>query len=184
MLLNKQQAPALDVSASLSAVDELVQVRLQQIAEEFEEQQILHERTKQDELKELDRQKKVQMAQIAEDAEDELEYMRDRIKHEIKASQEGGMMNEEYRRQELTDQSKAAVTRAREKENAKFERQQDELKGDHADQVDHLKVDQKDRHDRETQSIKDRFQAKLDLERQRMAQSNNQLLEESGDIDQ
>ena len=108
MLLNKNQVGggALDVSASLSAVDELVQMRLQQIAEELEERQIAHERTKQDELKELERQKKVQMAQLAEDAEDELEYMRDRIKHEIKASQEGGLMNEEYRRQELADASK------------------------------------------------------------------------------
>ena len=110
--------------------------------------------------------------------------MRDRIKHEIKASQDGGLMNEEYRRQELTDQSKAAVQRAREKENSKFERQQDEMKDDHARAASSLKADQKDRHDREVQSIKDRFLAKLDLETQRIAQSNNQLLEESGDIDQ
>ena len=62
------------------------------------------------------------MAQIAEDAEDEVEYMADRIKHEIKASEEGGLMNEEYRRQELTDQSKKVVLRKKEKENVKCER--------------------------------------------------------------
>ena len=113
------------------------------------------------------------MAQLAEDAEDELEYMRDRIKHEIKASQEGGLMNEEYRRQELADASKQAIQRTKEKENTKYERQQDELKYDQAEQIEQLKADQKDRHEREVESIKNRFQAKLDLERQRMAQSNN-----------
>ena len=49
--------------------------------------------------------------------------------------------------------------------------------------IDELKEDHKERHEREMQSVKSKFQAKLDLERQRMAQSNNQLLEESGDID-
>lgn len=46
MLLNKNQLAggALDVSASLSAVDELVQLRLNQIADEFEEKQIAYER--------------------------------------------------------------------------------------------------------------------------------------------
>jgi hypothetical protein len=38
---------------------------------------------------------------MAEDAEDELEYIRDRIKHEIKASMEGGLMSEQYRREEI-----------------------------------------------------------------------------------
>ena len=40
MLLNKNQLAggALDVSASISAVDELVQQRLNQIAEDYEEQ--------------------------------------------------------------------------------------------------------------------------------------------------
>ena len=111
MLLGKNQVAggALDVSASLSAVDEMVQLRLQQIAEELEEQQILHERAKQEELRELERQKKVQLAQLAEDAEEELEHIRDSIKHEIKASLEGGLMNEERRRQELTAESKKAV---------------------------------------------------------------------------
>ena len=124
MLLNKNQVAggALDVSASLSAVDELVQMRLQQIAEELEEQQIHHERAKQDELKELEREKRVEMARIADEAEEELDYMRERIKHEIKASQEGGLMNEEYRRQELSDASRAAVQRMKEKESKKCDR--------------------------------------------------------------
>ena len=38
-------------------------------------------------------------------------------------------------------------------------------------------------HDREEQSIKSRFGQKLQIEMERMAQMNTQLLEESGDID-
>ena len=82
-------------------------------------------------------------------------------------------MNEEYRRQELTDLSKKAIQRKKEKANAKCERQLDELKSHQNNQIAQLKQDQKDRHDREIESTKDRFQAKLDLEMQRMAQSNN-----------
>ena len=124
------------------------------------------------------------MARIAEDAEEEIEYMRDRIKHEIKASQESGLMSEENRKEELAAASKKAVLRAKEKENGKFERMQDDLKADQQENIEQLKEDHKERHEREMGSVKSKYQAKLDLERQRMAQSNNQLLEESGDIDQ
>ena len=175
MLLNKNQLAggALDVSASLSAVDELVQLRLNQIAEEFEEKQIAYERQKQDELKDLERDKKVEMARIAEDAEDEIEYMRDRIKHEIKASQESGLMSEANRKEELAAASKKAILRSKEKENAKFERMQEELKADQQENIEQLKDDHKERHEREMGSVKNKYQAKLDLEKQRMSQSNN-----------
>ena len=113
------------------------------------------------------------MARIAEDAEEEIEYMRDRIKHEIKASQESGLMSEENRKEELAAASKKAVLRAKEKENGKFERMQDDLKADQQENIEQLKEDHKERHEREMGSVKSKYQAKLDLERQRMAQSNN-----------
>ena len=53
----------------------------------------------------------------------------------------------------------------KERENTKCERQQDELKYDQAEQIEQLKADQKDRHDREVESIQNRLQAKLDLEK-------------------
>lgn len=38
-------------------------------------------------------------------------------------------------------------------------------------------------HEREISSIKNRFGGKLQLEKEKQAEENNQLLEESGDID-
>ena len=113
------------------------------------------------------------MARIAEDAEDEIEYMRDRIKHEIKASQESGLMSEAIRKEELAAASKKAILRTKEKENAKFERMQEELKADQQENIEQLKDDHKERHEREMGSVKNKYQAKLDLEKQRMSQSNN-----------
>ena len=61
----------------------------------------------------------------------------------------------------------------KERENTQCEREQDEMKHEQAEQIELMKDDQKDRHDREVESIQNRFQAKLDLERQRLASSNN-----------
>ena len=73
----------------VTAVDEMVNMRLEQIAAEYEEKKIQHNRSKEEELKRLDQEKRITMAQIAEEADDDIEYMKDSLKHEIKAAQEG-----------------------------------------------------------------------------------------------
>ena len=52
------------------------------------------------------------------------------------------------------------------------------------EQIATIKQDQKALHEREVETVKIRFEQKLEIERQRIAQLNNQILEESGDIDQ
>lgn len=49
--------------------------------------------------------------------------------------------------------------------------------------ISQLKQDQDELHEREKQSLKQRYITKLALEKERVIQQNNQLLEESGDID-
>ena len=79
-----------DVSGSFgrapTAIEELVQQRLQAIAHQLEEQKIQHERNKQEELRQLEQNKRVQIAQIADDADEEIQYMKESLKHEMKAT--------------------------------------------------------------------------------------------------
>ena len=49
--------------------------------------------------------------------------------------------------------------------------------------IEQQRTDQKALHNREESTIKDRFQQKIEIEKERMVSMNNQLLEESGDID-
>ena len=82
-----------------TTVDELVRQRIDQMLDEYDDEQIKYQDEKQAELRELEQDKKETIARIADDAEDEIEYMQDRIKHEMKASKEIGNQSDEYRRE-------------------------------------------------------------------------------------
>ena len=73
----------------MTAVDEMVSLRLDQIAAELEEQKIQHERQKQEELRRLENEKRLEIARIAEDADDDIVNMKNSLKYEIKAAKEG-----------------------------------------------------------------------------------------------
>ena len=83
----------------VTAVDEMVGLRLDQISAELEEKKIQHERVKQEELRKLENEKRLEVARIAEEADDDIQYMKDSLKHEIKAAKQG--LSEEQRRDEL-----------------------------------------------------------------------------------
>ena len=71
----------LDVSAS--AVDEIVNQKLDQIVSELEDQQIAYERKRREELKVLEQNKNAEIQRIKADAEEEMEYLKEKIKHEV-----------------------------------------------------------------------------------------------------
>ena len=50
--------------------------------------------------------------------------------------------------------------------------------------IEQYRTDQKGLHEREVESVKTRFQQKIEIGKERMAQMNTQLIEESGDIDE
>jgi len=101
----------------MSVVDELVAYKLEELVQQKEEEQIYHERQKTEQLKELERQRKTEIKRIQDDANDEMEYLVERIKHEVKIAMEDGLLNEEARKQDLQRQSKQAIGKAQEKWN-------------------------------------------------------------------
>jgi hypothetical protein len=58
-----------------TTVDELVRQRIDQMLDEYDDEQIKYQDAKQAELRELEQDKKETIARIADDAEDEIEYM-------------------------------------------------------------------------------------------------------------
>ena len=67
----------LEVSAS--AVDQLVQFEIENIADEFEEQKIQHERLKREDLKNLEQDKRNMKLKLQTDAERDLDDLRTRL---------------------------------------------------------------------------------------------------------
>ena len=87
--------------ASMSAVDELLAYKIEELVRQKDEERIFHERQKTEQLKELERQCKADIKRIQDDANEELEYVVERVRHEIKLNQEGGINTEEARKHEL-----------------------------------------------------------------------------------
>lgn len=79
MSMHQIQDP-LEVSAS--AVDQLVQIELDNLAEEFEEQKIQHERIKREELKNMEQDKRNMKLKLQTDAERDLDVLRNRLEAE------------------------------------------------------------------------------------------------------
>ena len=122
------------------------------------------------------------MAAIAEEADDEIQYMKESLKHEIQANLAG--ISDEQRREDLRQQSRTIVKELKDRLDSKFDKESIRKKNRTEEQIGQLKKDQQALHEREIQTVKSRFEQKLVIERQRIASLNNQLLEESGDIDQ
>ena len=122
------------------------------------------------------------MAAIAEEADDEIQYMKESLKHEIQVNLAG--ISDEQRREDLRQQSRTIVKELKDRLDSKFDKESIRKKNRTEEQIGQLKKDQQALHEREIQTVKSRFEQKLVIERQRIASLNNQLLEESGDIDQ
>ena len=122
------------------------------------------------------------MAAIAEEADDEIQYMKESLKHEIQANLAG--ISDEQRREDFRQQSRTIVKELKDRLDSKFDKESIRKKNRTEEQIGQLKKDQQALHEREIQTVKSRFEQKLVIERQRIASLNNQLLEESGDIDQ
>lgn len=64
------------LDASMSVVNERVQLELEQILDDYEEKKIQHERTRRDELKKLEQEKQKTMKDIEEKAKKDLEKLK------------------------------------------------------------------------------------------------------------
>jgi hypothetical protein len=155
------------LGASMSAVDELLAYKIEELIRQKDEERIIHERQKTEQLKELERQRKTEIKRIQDEANEELEYVVERVKHEIKLSQEGGVTSEEARKKELTRQKQAAVAKALEK----WTKQEEERKEGHdskfADRMSRLKDEEESRHQREADVLKRKFEQKTRQEKDR-----------------
>lgn len=88
---------ALESSQGFSAIDEIVNYRLDEIAEELEEKQIQHERKRREELKKVEQERKDQIKKIKEEYEEEIDYLKERAKHEAEINT--SEVNEERKKQ-------------------------------------------------------------------------------------
>ena len=78
----------MDVSAS--AVDEIVNAKLDEIVQQMEDEQIKVERKLTAELNALSKQHKAEMQTIKEDAEEEIEYIKERVQKDVAKQQKSG----------------------------------------------------------------------------------------------
>jgi hypothetical protein len=62
--LQQMMIPEYAMGGSMSAIDELVNYRIDELIKQKDEERIVHERTKQEQLKELDKQKKAEIKRI------------------------------------------------------------------------------------------------------------------------
>lgn len=146
--------------ASMSAVDELLAYKIEELVRAKDEERIIHERQKTEQLKELERQRKAEIKRIQDEANEELEYVVERVKHEIKLSQEGGITSEEARKKELTRQKQAAVAKALEKWAKTEEDRKEGHNGKFADRMAKFKEEEESRHQREVDVVKRKFEQK------------------------
>lgn len=87
MALQQMMSP-LDVS--VSAVDDIVNQRLDIIVQELEDKQIQYERTRTKELQLCEKEKQKEIERIAQEAKEELEYLKEKIRHETQLASESG----------------------------------------------------------------------------------------------
>jgi hypothetical protein len=99
----------LEVSAS--AVDQLVQIELDNIADEIEEQKIQHERVKREELKNLEQDKRNMKLKLQTDAEKDLDARRNKLEGERQAS---SAYTIEQRKVELSNQKDVTIIECKE----------------------------------------------------------------------
>jgi len=151
-----------------SADDELVRYKVDELINQYDEERIVHERSRQEQLRELDRDKKAELKNIVDEANEELEYVAERIKHEIIVSQEGGIVSEEKRKKELQEQMHQAVSKVEERERIKYDDKTGHLKEDHNEKIRELKEDVEHRHNNEVKTISNKFKQKLEMQKERV----------------
>ncbi len=124
----------------------------------------------------------MRLAEIAEEADEEIQYMKDSLKNELKASNQN--MSDEARQEILKQKSREAIKILQERLDRNFEKNSNRKKTRTEELIEQQKIDTKSLHEEEVSLIKQRLQQKTQIEKERMASMNMQLLEESGDIDQ
>lgn len=171
--INQMLIPDYAFGGSMSAVDELLNYKLDELIRRKDEEQIIHERQKSEQLKELDRQRKEEIKRIQDEANDELEYLAERIKHEVKASMEGGIINEETRKKELQRQSKQNVIKAQEKSKTTESSKNEANEQKFVEKLSQLKSDEEGRNQKEVDVIKRKYDQKIKLEKEKQKQANS-----------
>ena len=131
----------------LTVLDELTAQELERIVLEYEEQKIQHQRNKQDELRQLENEKMMAIAQIREEADDEIQYMMESLKHEIKASQEG--YSDEQKKIKLKEESRQSIQNFKDNQDRNYEKNSQRKKNRIDEAIQHHRLDQKTLHDRE-----------------------------------
>ena len=89
----------------------------------------------------------MQLAEIAEEADDEIQYMKESLKHEIQADLVG--QSDEQRQANYRQQSREAVSDLKSRLEQKFEKDSQRKKSRVDTQLEKLRDDQKDIHERE-----------------------------------
>ena len=177
--LSQMLGDPLEVSAS--AVDQLVSYEIDNIVEELEEQKIKHERLKREELKYLEQDKRNMKLKFQTDAERDLDELRNRLELEKQTS---STYTIQQRKAELRSQKDSRIAAARERIHAQLQDKMDS-KHKHSDHsLATHKKDQRDRHDKDQDYVKERFQSKINLQKEKIEDENSALMEQSMDIDQ
>ncbi|CDW91648.1 ww domain containing protein [Stylonychia lemnae] len=168
----------LDMSTSI--INEKVQIELEQIMDDYEEKKIQHERKKREELKKLDSDKASSKQKIVDEAKMEVDVLKKaHAKNQGKGSDDqiqrrktDLQIEKDKRLRELRDQERQRLLKQEKQNESKFDKKKDQLKRD-----------EENRHRLESDNIKTRYKQRLEIERDRIREDNNRLLEESGDID-
>ena len=74
--------PVDPLEVSASAVDQIIQIEIENFVEDLEEQKIAHERQKREELKNYDQDKRNMKLKLQTDAERDLDSLRNRLEGE------------------------------------------------------------------------------------------------------
>ena len=107
------------------------------------------------------------MARIAEDADEDIVNMKNSLRYEIKAAKEG--QSEEQRQEELKRLSRESINKAREQQERRGKDTMERKKITQDNFLDNFRREQKDLHDSEVELLKNRYQQKLAIEKERMA---------------
>ena len=107
--------------------------------------------------------------------------MKDSLANELKANNKN--MSDEARQEILKQKSREATKLLQERLDRNYEKNSTRKKNRIEELLEQQKLDMKSLHEEEVALIKQRLSQKTQIEKERMASMNMQLLEESGDID-
>ncbi len=145
--------------------------------DDYEEKKINHERKRREELKKLETDKASEKKQIETDYKLKLELVK-RSKDDISSADLVAR-----RKAELQIEKDKRLRDLREEERKKKQKDDKSKEDKFQRKSEDFKREEEIRHKRETEHVKQLYVQKLELERDKIREENNRLLEESGDID-